>query len=259
MKKEYYFKKPTFHVSDINIQQVRRDRGYKFSFPNRRASYAFIYLSRGSMLYSFTGSGDDSITVNASELLFVPKGIRYTATYLEDGTEIKIIQFDISFGDFSEFLSSHEKIKLPNAKNIIERFFESERNVFSSRIFHYVSLLYDLFWQIELVHSAIPKKYSKLQPALDSIQLCPEENKKISYYSEMCNMSETNFRKLFGEYTGKSPIEYRNDIRLERARAKLQSGEYTVSEVSEACGFTNLSFFTRLYKEKYGYTPKKEY
>ena len=84
------------------------------------------------------------------------------------------------------------------------------------------------------------------------------ENRTVSYYAELCNMSEMNFRRLFREYTGMSPIEYRNDIRLTNARNKLQSGEYNVSEAAEICGFSNLSFFIRLYKKKYGYTPKKE-
>ena len=79
----------------------------------------------------------------------------------------------------------------------------------------------------------------------------------MSYYAELCNISEMNFKSLFKEYTGMSPIEYRNDIRLTNARNKLQSGEYNVS-AAEMCGFSNFSFFIRLYKKKYGYTPKKE-
>ena len=70
-------------------------------------------------------------------------------------------------------------------------------------------------------------------------------------------MSEVSFRRNFKEFTGKAPLEYRNDIRLNNAKIMLQSGQYTVSETAEACGFSNLSFFTRLYKNKYGHTPKK--
>ena len=45
---------------------------------------------------------------------------------------------------------------------------------------------------------------------------------------------------------------------LNSARSKLQSGEYNVSEAASLCGFTNLSFFIRLYKKKFGHTPKQE-
>ena len=83
-------------------------------------------------------------------------------------------------------------------------------------------------------------------------------NEKVSYYAELCDMSEANFRRLFREYMGLSPIEYRNELRLNHARNKLQSGEYNVSEAAYESGFSNLSFFIRLYKNKYGHTPKKE-
>ena len=71
-------------------------------------------------------------------------------------------------------------------------------------------------------------------------------------------MSEANFRRLFREFLGVSPIDYRNDIRLTHAKNKRQSGEYNVSEAAYKSGFTNLSFFIRLYKKKYGHTPKNE-
>ena len=102
------------------------------------------------------------------------------------------------------------------------------------------------------------KKYKKLQPALTEMIECYNENKKVSYYAELCDMSEANFRRLFREYMGISPIDYRNDIRLIHAKNKLQSGEYNVSEAAYESGFSNLSFFIRLYKKKYGYTPKNE-
>ena len=71
-------------------------------------------------------------------------------------------------------------------------------------------------------------------------------------------MSEVNFRRLFREYVGCSPIDYRNELRLRHARNKLQSGEYNVSEAAYESGFSNLSFFIRLYKKQYGHTPKQE-
>ena len=103
-----------------------------------------------------------------------------------------------------------------------------------------------------------PGPGKKLQAALSEIAEYWYKNESVAYYAELCNMSEVNFRRLFKEYTGLSPIDYRNDVRLSKARSKLQSGEYNVSEVAEICGFSNLSFFIRVYKKKYGYTPKKE-
>ena len=113
-------------------------------------------------------------------------------------------------------------------------------------------------WKIDESHANLPAKYKRLHPALTEILGHWDESPKVSYYADLCDMGETTFRKLFVEYTGMSPIDYRNDIRLTNARRKLQSGEYNVSEAAFESGFSNLSFFTRLYKKKYGHTPKNE-
>ena len=70
----------------------------------------------------------------------------------------------------------------------------------------------------------------------------------LSYYAGMCNMSESNFRKIFKECTGKSPIEFRNMLRIEEAKKLIDSGEFTVEEAAWYVGFNNMSFFYELYR-----------
>ena len=60
-------------------------------------------------------------------------------------------------------------------------------------------------------------------------------------------MSESNFRKLFRENIGKSPIEYRNHIRIMEFEKLISSGEFTVSEAAYVVGFNNMSFFYEVY------------
>ena len=210
------------------------------------------------MLDSFQGCSVSEICAVKGDLIFVPKGSIYTGMYLEDDTNIKIVQFDLISGELPQYLSSPVKIDLPQASEMIEAFFEPVENHISQHPFYYLSCLYGLLWKIDESYAKIPKKYKKLQPALSKMSECWRENHKVSHYAELCDMSEPNFRKLFREYMGMSPIDYRNDIRLRHAKSRLQSGEYNVSEAAFESGFTNLSFFIRLYKEKYGYTPKKE-
>ena len=257
MKHQYNLQKPNFTVENIDILNVSRPKDYKHSFRNGRTKHGFIYTVSGQMCNSF--HLDKSVLrVAAGELIFIPKGCVYTGEYLEENTEIKIVQFDLAEGELPSYLSSPSKIELPNAGELIETFFNPSENYVSSHPFYYLSCLYNLLWQIDESYSKIPTKYKKLQAALSEMAEGWQKNEAVSYYAALCHMSEVNFRRLFKEYTGMSPIEYRNDIRLSNARNKLQSGEYNVSEAAELCGFSNLSFFIRLYKKKYGYTPKKE-
>ena len=58
----------------------------------------------------------------------------------------------------------------------------------------------------------------------------------------------------FKRATGQTVIEYVNSYRIQNA-AQLISGGYTVSEAARACGFENMSFFTRTFKKYMGCLP----
>lgn len=250
MRSEYKLEKPNFTVENIDVLNVIRGKNYKHSYRNGRFKHGFIYIVSGSMCYSFY----PNLTISAGQLLFIPKNTVYTATYLESQTQIKIVQFDLFSGSLPDYLSAPHMIELPNARELIEPFFHSE----VSHPFYYLSCLYELLWRIDQQKSRLPSKYKRLKPVLADISANYTQNEKIAHYANLCGMSEPNFRRLFREYTGHSPVDYRNALRLNDARIKLQSGEYNVSEAAESSGFSNLSFFIRLYKKKYGYTPKKE-
>ncbi|MBR2354341.1 MAG: helix-turn-helix domain-containing protein [Clostridia bacterium] len=256
MKYQYDLQEPNFRVGSIDIQNVSRPENYKHTFRNGRGKHGFIYTVSGRMRYLFS-TGED-LCIPAGELIFIPKSTVYTSIYLEPDTEIKIVQFDLVNGSLPDYLTRPVKIELPRAGELIEAFFKPMEHHMPNHPLYDLSCLYGLLWQIDESESKIPAKYKKLQAALSEITEYVTKNEPIAYYADLCNMSEVNFRRLFKEYTGLSPIDYRNDLRLTAARGKLQSGEYNVSEVAELCGFSNLSFFIRLYKNKYGHTPKKE-
>jgi AraC-like DNA-binding protein len=257
MTGEFNLNNTLLQIEKVDIFEVEREKNYRHSYMQGRPCDAFIFVESGSLRYSFSHPANNIIQANTENFLFIPKGAKYYATYLEDNTRIKLIHFSIGSGELPSYLNEPKKIALPNSASIVKSFFKRVVSL-PYQSFHYLSLLYDLLWQIELVNRRLPKKYHRLSAALECMSLHPESNNKISYYSDMCYMCEVYFRKLFTEYTGKSPTEYRNELRLEKARTMLKSGEYNVSESATASGFSNLSLFTKLYKKKYGITPKKE-
>ncbi|MBE6588936.1 MAG: helix-turn-helix transcriptional regulator [Ruminococcaceae bacterium] len=258
MKFRYDLQEPSFTVRSIDIQNVTRSKNYRHFVRQGRIKHGFIYTVRGKMRNTFSYGERKTIDVGAGELIFIPKGCVYTGTYMEEGTEIKIVQFEIAEGELPEYLASPVKLELPNAGELMEAFFVPTEHHTHNHPFYHFSCLYNLLWQIDENYARIPKKYKKLQAAFLEIVEHWDRNETVAYYASLCDMSEANFRRLFREYTGKSPIEYRNELRLVNAQSKLRSGEYNVSEAATLCGFSNLSFFIRLYKKKFGYTPKKE-
>lgn len=258
MKYQYTAGEPGFRVRNIEIQSVARPKGYKHSFRNGRAQHGFVYTVSGKMCDTFHTADEKTVYAEAGELVFIPKDSVYTGMYVEEDTRIKIVQFDVAEGELPTYLSKPVKIDIPNAGELIEEFFTPGKNHFSDHPFYYLSRLYELLWRIDESYSRVPTKYKKLHPALAKITEFYDKNEPVAYYADLCYMSEVSFRKLFKEYTGMSPVEYRNDLRLKNARALLLSGEYNVTEAADISGFSNLSFFIRLYKKRYGHTPKKE-
>lgn len=56
---------------------------------------------------------------------------------------------------------------------------------------------------------------------------------------------------------GMSCVQYIKNVRLERAADQFENGETNTLEVALSCGFSNLSYFHREFKKKYGMTPKR--
>lgn len=63
--------------------------------------------------------------------------------------------------------------------------------------------------------------------------------------------------RIFREVTGLPVIKYLNLLRCTNARRLLVAG-WTVGEAARACGFDNLSYFARTYKQMMGRLPSEE-
>lgn len=61
----------------------------------------------------------------------------------------------------------------------------------------------------------------------------------------MCNTGQSNFRKLFKEYTGQYFIDYRNTVRIHEAKKLIDNEVVSKAEVAYLCGFNNMSFFIK--------------
>jgi len=71
----------------------------------------------------------------------------------------------------------------------------------------------------------------------------------------MCSMSDTYFRKLFVENFAVTPLKYINNLRLNYAIELLSSGYYSISEISDKCGFDSIYYFRAFIKKETGNAP----
>lgn len=64
-----------------------------------------------------------------------------------------------------------------------------------------------------------------------------------------------NFGRRFQSATGRRPIEYVHEVRIDEARRILESSSLGVDEVGYSVGYEDPTFFRRLFKRKTGLTP----
>ncbi len=77
----------------------------------------------------------------------------------------------------------------------------------------------------------------------------------VQNMAELVNLSDMYFGNLFKQETGMSFRKFLTSIRMNRAEDMLNSGEYKINEVADACGFSDVFYFSRLFKENRGFAP----
>ncbi len=74
-------------------------------------------------------------------------------------------------------------------------------------------------------------------------------------FASLVNMSSSLLYKKTKSLTGLSPTDFIKTIRLDHALALMQSRKYTVTEVSELCGFSSVAYFSTVFRKHFGKSP----
>jgi len=79
-----------------------------------------------------------------------------------------------------------------------------------------------------------------------------DNNLSITELADTANFSPYHFHRIFTAFTGETLIAYVTRIRLEKAASLLlRDQDITISEISELCGYNNLSVFCRNFKKRF--------
>ena len=75
--------------------------------------------------------------------------------------------------------------------------------------------------------------------------------------AEAGQVSKSTCIRLFHKYTGKSPIDFLNNYRLQMSAEKLVTTSEQITEIAYDCGFGQPSYFNRLFLKEYNMTPNQ--
>lgn len=96
-----------------------------------------------------------------------------------------------------------------------------------------------------------------LKNALNYIENHYSEKIQLNALAKTAGMSPKYFCHFFSEMTGRTPIDYVNYYRIQRACYHLVNTSSSITETAMACGFNDVSYFIRTFKKYKGISPRQ--
>lgn len=100
-------------------------------------------------------------------------------------------------------------------------------------------------------------QFNKIRLAISYINEHLSENITIKDISSYIGFSESHFSRCFHSVTKMSVITYVNLVRCKHAYYLLSEMDKSVKDAAEMSGFTNMSYFTKRFKEIYNILPSE--
>jgi AraC-like DNA-binding protein/ligand-binding sensor protein len=100
-----------------------------------------------------------------------------------------------------------------------------------------------------------PVAYPAIERVLQMLREDLEKDWTLAEAARAANMNATYFSDVFRRKTGSTFTQFLATLRVEKARALLESTSLRVSEIAFACGFRSISQFNRRFKEITGQSP----
>ena len=99
--------------------------------------------------------------------------------------------------------------------------------------------------------------FDRLQPAIDYIEANYHQDIQLDELSALLNVCNDHMIRLFRSATGKTPIKYITELRLQEALRLLTATDQSVTECAGRAGFSSCGYMTRVFRAYLGFTPSQ--
>lgn len=125
-----------------------------------------------------------------------------------------------------------------------------------SNIYRILGILYreGILSDSERVYNS--PEVQKILPILSYVNSSYSEDITLDEVSERLGFDRSYFCRIFKAGTGATFTEYLNFVRICKAEKKLQTTKSSILEISEAVGFSSVSYFNRMFKKYRNCSPR---
>ena len=248
-------------VSIVSSGHIFAPRNRSIHRPNGRNDFLLFYIAKGSE-HMFLER--EIVMQEGSFVLFRPGQPQIHVQKDCDISEFYYIHFQApeSF-DLFGFESSvvYHVAPSPQICQLFEEVIEELQNKWPA----YEQLCVAKFFQIlALLQRKSAKETAPLGQYVDKISFIIQKMNReyekpysLEDYAQMCCLGKFHFLRIFKELTGCSPMEYRNNIRIEHAKELLTDTDLFIEEISQRVGYASNVYFCDAFKAKVGLSPSQ--
>ena len=219
------------------------------------------HLFNNELIYHFSGKSTvhfngKLLDVGENTIRFLPKGENkeYVVEKEELGECIDVC-FDTNVPLSNEAFTTKIR-ENTTIGNLFKKIFAVWVSKSEGYYFECISLLYKIFAELQKKNYIPQNQYNLIKPAIEYVEENFLANKiSVPFLADRCGISEAYLKKLFIKKFGMSPIKYIIRLKINHACDLLRSKQYSITQVSELCGYENVYYFSRQFKEYVGTSP----
>lgn len=249
-----------FEITDLFAMTQKWQKGVVFSRSSARPANGIIFLN--GCTGEYTPQGEKPFFAPEKTTLCLPQGSRYQVLNLEcslNQPDAWLVEFNIiqngtlfTLGEAPFIIENINAALMSEYMSAAVRAYEAPiRSPLAVKAAVYRLLSF-------LCQASLHSQNERYQPILRGIELMKDRtlmDTPIESIAQMCGVSSGCFRRLFRDYAGQSPMQYRMALRMAMARKLLEDSDMTLDEIAFSLNLDSGAYFCKLFKKHCGLTP----
>lgn len=270
-KRKIYFDNPSFPFLYFNIDPTQTNYS---SAPHWHDEYELIRVKKGKLSLVVNNT---SFLLKKGDAIIISNGFMHSIS--PDECHYECVVFDLEYyiknhpdtqGELKSILNQQKRIK--PFYNADEKEFHDIFNLIflslNERSSGYCMITEGALWQflglvlkkkhyfvLSETNLTYSKKIKELKTVLNYIAVNYHNDITLNDLADCIHMNPNYFCKFFKELTQKTPVEYLNSYRIEKACEMLCVSNNTVLNTALDCGFNDVNYFIKVFKRYKGTTP----
>ena len=250
-----------FSLKLLNVpKQNWAKRDFYSCIGRPKESCMFLYF--GDPEAKYVTKNGEKLRAAAGDLVYIPTGSEYVTYFFEQRDSDR----KTTGINFRAYDAENQPIRFSTRIEIFHgidflpaiRKAENTSELIAPCYSEVKAAVYDLITLVSRTQRRkATQRFQIIEKGIDYLEGDPLQELSIREVAAMCNVSDTYFRRLFKEYSGRSPIDYRIMRKIEKAKTYMQYDNLNISELAESLKFRDTAYFCKQFKLYTGVTPLK--